>query len=72
MIKWVKLFKTEKTLEIQQARLTEACGKVKVMAKSQLKPYCYCPMVLMRTTKTVVCLQTKTICHHLYEFKVVF
>ena len=24
----VKIFKTEKALEIQQARLTEACGKV--------------------------------------------
>ena len=29
MVKWVKIFKTEKALEIQQARLTVACGKVK-------------------------------------------
>ena len=28
VVKWVKIFKTERTLEIQQARLTEACGKV--------------------------------------------
>ena len=28
MVKWVKLFKTEKVLEIQQAMLTEVCGKV--------------------------------------------
>ena len=28
MIKWVKIFKTEKTIEIQLVRLTEVCGKV--------------------------------------------
>ena len=28
VVKQVKIFKTEKTLEIQQARLTGACGKV--------------------------------------------
>ena len=28
MVKWVKIFKTEKTLEIQLVRLTEVCGKV--------------------------------------------
>ena len=26
--KWVKIFKTEKTIEIQLIRLTEVCGKV--------------------------------------------
>ena len=25
---WVKIFKTEKTIEIQLVRLTEVCGKV--------------------------------------------
>ena len=25
---WVEIFKTEKTIEIQQVRLTEVCGKV--------------------------------------------
>ena len=25
---WVKIFKTEKTIEIQLARLTEVCGKI--------------------------------------------
>ena len=25
---WVKIFKTEKTIEIQEVRLTEVCGKV--------------------------------------------
>ena len=28
MIKWVKIFKTKKTIEIQLVRLTEVCGKV--------------------------------------------
>ena len=28
MVIWVKLFKTEKTIEIHLVRLTEVCGKV--------------------------------------------
>ena len=28
MVIWVKIFKTEKTIEIHLVRLTEACGKV--------------------------------------------
>ena len=28
MVKWVKIFKTEKTIEIQLDRLAEVCGKV--------------------------------------------
>ena len=28
MVKWVEIFKTEKTIEIQLVRLTEVCGKV--------------------------------------------
>ena len=28
MVIWVKIFKTEKTIEIQLVRLTEICGKV--------------------------------------------
>ena len=28
MVKWVKIFKTEKAIERQQVRLTEVCGKV--------------------------------------------
>ena len=28
MVKWVKIFKTEKIIEIQLVRLTEVCGKV--------------------------------------------
>ena len=28
MVIWVKIYKTEKTIEIQLVRLTEVCGKV--------------------------------------------
>ena len=28
MVIWIKIFKTEKTIEIHLVRLTEACGKV--------------------------------------------
>ena len=28
MVKWVKILKTEKTIETQLVRLTEVCGKV--------------------------------------------
>ena len=28
VVKWVKIFKTEKATEIQQAKPTEVCGKV--------------------------------------------
>ena len=28
MVTWVKIFKTEKTLEIHLVRITEVCGKV--------------------------------------------
>ena len=28
MVKWVKIFKTEKAIEIQLVRLPEVCGKV--------------------------------------------
>ena len=40
--------------------------KVRKMDQSLLKRPWYCPMLLMRTTKTAVCLQTKAIFHHLY------
>ena len=28
MVRWVKIFKTEKTIEIQLVKPTEVCGKV--------------------------------------------
>ena len=36
MVKWVKIFKTEKTIEIQPVRLTEICGQV-LSEKNALK-----------------------------------
>ena len=67
---WVKIFKTEKTIEIQLVRLTEVCGKVpsEKNAYKSVKTALLFPMLLMRTTKTAVCLQTKAIFHHLYGF----
>ena len=35
---WVKIFKTEKTIEIHLVRLTEVCGKV-INAKNSYKSY---------------------------------
>ena len=37
MVKWVKIFKTDKTIEIQLVRLTEVCGKV-LSEKTAYKP----------------------------------
>ena len=68
MVKRVKIFKTEKIIERQPFRPAEVYVvkyNVRKMAKSLLKHHCYCPMLLMRTTKTDVCLQTKAIFHHL-------
>ena len=42
--------------------------KVRKMAKSLLKHHCYCPKLLMRTTKTGVCLQTKAFLYHICWF----
>ena len=72
MVIKVNIFQTEKTIEIQQdIRTTEVCGKVclvRQMAKCLLRYHYYCPMLLMQTTKTDVCLQTNTIVHQLYGF----
>ena len=75
MAKRVKIFRTEKALEIQPERPAEVCGKVymgREMVGSLLKHHCYCPMLLMWTTKTAVCLQTKAIFRYLYEFELMF
>ena len=42
--------------------------EVRTFTKSLSKHHCYCPILLMQTTKTAVCLQTKAIYHHLYGF----
>ena len=61
VVKWVKILQTEKTIDIQLVKLTE-------VPTSLLKQQYYCPTLLMLTTKTAVCLQTKDIFHHLYWF----
>ena len=45
--------------------------KVRKMTKSLLRHHCYCPMLLMRTTKTSVCLQTNAIFQHHSGFELV-
>ena len=73
---WVKIFKTEKSTEIQLDRLTEVCGKVlrKETADKSVKTALLLSNVIdaERTTKTAVCLQTNAIFHHLYRFIMVF
>ena len=62
--------KTEMTIEMQLVRSTKVCGKVlsKRNGYKSVKQHCYCPMLLMGTTKTAVCLQTKAIFHYHYGF----
>ena len=64
----VKIIKLKKLLKYNQSGQLSYAVKYKVgkMAKGLLKHQCYCPMLLMQTTKTAVCLQTKAIFHHLY------
>ena len=72
MVIWVNIFQTEEITEIQLVRPAEVCGKVRKMAKSLFRNHFYSQMLLMQTTKTAVCLQTKAISHHLYVFQLVF
>ena len=70
MVKWVKIFKTVKTVENQLVRLTEVCGKVlseKNTYKS-VKTALLLSNVIDVDHKTAVCLQTKAIFQHLYGF----
>ena len=70
MVIWVKIFKTEKTIEIHLVRLTEVRGKVlsEKYAYKSVKTALLLSNVIDAYTKTVVCLQTKAIFHYLYEF----
>ena len=63
MVIWVKIFKTEKTIEIQLVRLTEICGKVlsEKYAYKFIKTALLLSNVIDQTTKTAVCSQTKAI-----------
>ena len=73
---WVNICKLKQTiykynLSGQLTLLYVVKYKVRKMSKSLLKHHCscYCPILLMRTTKTAVCLQTKAIFYHLYGLK---
>ena len=69
--KYSKLKKIKKYYQSGQLRYVVKCKVIK-MAQSRLKHHCYCPMLLMRTTKTAVCLQTKAILYHLYGVYLMF
>ena len=43
MVKWVKIFQTEKTIEIQPVRLTEVCSKV----SSEIRAYKFVKTALL-------------------------
>ena len=70
MVKWVKIFKTVKTVEKQLVRLTEVC--VKVLGEKNTYKSVKTALVLSNVIdvdhKTAVCLQTKAILQHLYGF----
>ena len=73
MVIWVKIFKTEQTIELPLVRLTEVCGKVlseKNVYKS-VKTSLLLSNVIDEDHQNS-CLQTKAIFHHLYGFYLVF
>ena len=66
VIKWVKIFKTEKKHPI---RPTEVCGKVEIEKNGQksVKTLLLLPNVIDADHQNC-CLFTKAILHHLYGF----
>ena len=70
MVIWVKILKTEKTIEIHPVRLTEVCGK----ALSEIYAFKSVKMALLLSNgidadhQIAVCLQTKAIFHYLHGF----
>ena len=64
MVIWVKIFKTEKTIEIQLVRLTEVCGKV-LSEKNAYKSF---KTALLFSNVIDADHQTKAIFQHLYGF----
>ena len=70
VVKWVKIFKTEKMIEIQLVRLTEVCGKV----PSEKNAYKSVKTALLLSNAIDAdhqnsCLFTnRAISHHLYGF----
>ena len=70
MVIWVKIFKTEKTIEIHLVRLTEVYGKVlsEKYAHKSVKTALILSNVIDVDHETAVCLQTKAIFHYIYGF----
>ena len=66
---WVKIFKTEKTIEIHLVRLTEVCGKAlsEKYANKSVKTALLLSNVI-DTDHQNSCLQTKAIFHYIYGF----
>ena len=66
---WVKIFKTEKNIEIHLVRLTEVCGKAlnEKYANKSVKTALLLSNVI-DTDHQNSCLQTKAIVHYIYGF----
>ena len=69
MVKWVKIFKTKKTIEIQLVRQTEVCGKV-ISEKNAYKSVRTALLLsnVIDTDHQNSCLFTKASFQHLYGF----
>ena len=71
MVKWVKIFKTDKTIEIQLVRPTEVCGKI----SSEINGYKSVKTALLLSN--VIDADHQNSCSftnkgHIYEFQLVF
>ena len=70
MVKWVKIFKTEKIIEIQLVRLTEVCGKVPTekYAYKSVKTALLLSNVIDADHQNSCLFTNKGHFHHLYVF----
>ena len=70
MVILVKIFKTEKTIEIHLVRLTEVCGKVlsEKHAYKSVKTALLLTNVIDADHQNNVCLQTNAIFYYFYGF----
>ena len=70
MVIWVKIFKTEKTIEIQLVRLNEVCGKVlsEKNAYRSVKTSLLLSNVIDADHQNSCLFTKKAIFHHLYGF----
>ena len=70
MVIWVKIFKTEKTIEIQLVRLPEVCGTVlsEKNAYKSVKTALLLSNVIDADHQNSCLFTNKAIFHHLYGF----